>query len=210
MTHSHRNSRGRTARTEHGKGVAGFLARDWQVVTALTLLLAGAVGLFLSDYGKTECALIDTPTIPNHGSSAIPDHLSGEVDKASDESGLPANVLAAQIEAESAWNPDAHSKAGAKGIAQFTDDTWETWGEGDPMNEKDAIAAQGRYMKFLREQARGYADNEDQVNRYALAGYNAGPNAMKKAEGVPDIQETKLYVDKIMKLSDDKYAQCSC
>ncbi|WP_129661664.1 transglycosylase SLT domain-containing protein [Rothia uropygialis] len=188
-------------RPDHGQGnkISRALVRNWQVLTALLLLVVGSAGLVLSDYGKSECTILN--------SSAIPDHLSEDMQQASEESGFPVKILAAQIEAESGWNPDAHSKAGAKGIAQFTQDTWDVWGDGDPMNEKDAIAAQGRYMKYLHKQADEYANSEEDVARFALAGYNAGPNAMKKAHGVPDISETKNYVHKIMKLSEGKYSK---
>src|SRR5512139_2445880 len=57
----------------------------------------------------------------------------------------PASVLAAQLEAESSWNPAARSPAGAQGIAQFMPGTWRQWGrdaDGDgrrsPWNPADA------------------------------------------------------------------------
>jgi len=191
----------RSTAPDHGQGGSFLrkLAEHWQVVVALVLLAVGATGLMISNYGESECTAMN--------SSPIPDHLSGDLQKASETSGFPVKVLAAQIEAESGWDPEAHSHAGAMGIAQFTQDTWDVWGEGDPMNERDAIAAQGRYMKYLREEAQKYASSEEDSTRYALAGYNAGPNAMKKAKGVPEISETQHYVEKIMKLSKGKYSQ---
>lgn len=182
-----------------GSSIPRTLARHWQVVTALVLLVVGATGLMISNYGESECSAMN--------SSPIPDHLADDLQKASETSGFPVKVLAAQIEAESGWDPQAHSHAGAMGIAQFTQDTWDVWGEGDPMNEKDAIAAQGRYMKYLHGEADHYSSSEEDSTRFALAGYNAGPNAMKKAKGVPDISETQNYVEKIMKLSEGKYSQ---
>ncbi|WP_269928935.1 lytic transglycosylase domain-containing protein [Kocuria massiliensis] len=182
-----------------GPSILRTLTTHWQVVVALVLLVVGATGLMVSNYGKSECSAMN--------SSPIPDHLANDLQKASETSGFPVRVLAAQIEAESGWDPDAHSHAGAMGIAQFTQDTWDVWGEGDPMNEKDAIAAQGRYMKYLHGEADNYSSSEEDSTRFALAGYNAGPNAMKKAKGVPEISETQHYVDKIMKLSQGKYSQ---
>ena len=76
------------------------------------------------------------------------------------------------------------------------------------MDEHDAIAAQGRYMKYLRTELADLAgDDEDALIRYALAGYNAGPNAVKDAKGVPNYPETRSYVDKIMRLQQEKYAR---
>ena len=62
---------------------------------------------------------------------------------------LTPRLLAAQIDQESGFDPDAVSKAGAEGIAQFVPDTWAMWGQdldGDgaasPYNAREAIDAQ--------------------------------------------------------------------
>jgi cell wall-associated NlpC family hydrolase len=119
----------------------------------------------------------------------------------------PASVLAAQLEAESAWNPTARSRAGAQGIAQFMPGTWQRWGrdaDGDgrpsPWSPADAIAAQARYDCALAEQMRA-ALRRGQVSGsptdLMLAAYNAGPGAVLDAGGVPAIQETRDYVARI-------------
>jgi hypothetical protein len=123
-----------------------------------------------------------------------------------------ASLLAAQIEAESGWNPRAVSPAGAQGLTQFMPAAWATWGRdansngvSSPLDPADAIDAQGRYMCFLATsmaaavhagRARG------QVVPLALAAYNAGPSAVLRYRGVPPYAETTAYVAHILRLVD--------
>ncbi|MEN3308873.1 MAG: hypothetical protein V7603_5075 [Micromonosporaceae bacterium] len=80
----------------------------------------------------------------------------------------PAEI-AAQIDLESSWNPDAvahnPSERGgdAMGIAQFQAGTWQTWGgdrdndgRNSPYDPEDAILAQGYLMCDLVEWATGH------------------------------------------------------
>jgi len=119
----------------------------------------------------------------------------------------PASVLAAQLEAESSWNAAARSRAGAQGIAQFMPGTWRRWGrdaDGDgrrsPWSPADAIAAQAGYDCALAEQL-GQALRTGRVTGsltdLMLAAYNAGPQAVLAAGGVPAIPETRDYVARI-------------
>lgn len=62
---------------------------------------------------------------------------------------LPWHLLAAQCRWESSFNPDAVSSAGAKGIAQFMDQTWAEIGHGTPFSVHAAVKAQSKYMLYL-------------------------------------------------------------
>lgn len=184
---------------------AGAALREhWPIIAAVVLLLAGAIGLGVTDYrpASPDCR---APSGARTDTRSIPDDLLADLRSASRESGFPVRVLAAQIETESHWRSDAESHAGAMGIAQFTQDTWDIWGEGDPFNNHDAIAAQGRYMDYLREELADLASSEEELTRLALAGYNAGPNAVKEHHGIPPFEETEDYVVKILDLANGKY-----
>lgn len=119
----------------------------------------------------------------------------------------PPSVLAAQLEAESAWNAAARSPVGAQGIAQFLPGTWIRWGrdgDGDgvrnPWNPADAIPAQAGYDCALadRMQAALRAGQvSGRLTDLMLAAYNAGPQTVLDAHGVPPIQETRDYVARI-------------
>ncbi len=113
-------------------------------------------------------------------------------------------VLAAQIDAESGWNPLAVSPAGAQGIAQFMPATWASSGvdgDGDgikdPFNPADAIFAQARFMCGLYTAVRDIGGDPLDL---ALAGYNAGLGAVQQYGGVPPYPETRAYVTRIRAL----------
>lgn len=124
-------------------------------------------------------------------------------------------VIAAQIEVESHWNPNAEShdpqgRVLARGIAQFLDGTWPTWAKDDdgtgqvsPYNPRDAIMAQGRYMCALAAQMQGALDRhqvQGDVLDLALAAYNAGAQAVIDAGGIPHNGQTEFYVPQIRNL----------
>ncbi|MEV0766515.1 M23 family metallopeptidase [Nocardia sp. NPDC050435] len=128
---------------------------------------------------------------------------------------ISAALLASQGKAESGFNPDAVSSAGAQGIAQFMPGTWPGYGEDSdgngrtsPFDPGDAIMAQGKYMCRIAATVDGWIsdgsvrDSGDRRELY-LAAYNAGEGAVLRSGGFPtgspdyEIQ-TRPYVDKIL------------
>lgn len=144
--------------------------------------------------------------MPAGGSKAVPNGWGPEVDKAAAVAGIPASVLAAQLEAESGWDPQSASSAGAQGLAQFIPGTWATWGNGgDVFDPIAAIGAQGRYMGDLHHRAKDLVkDTGTDPVSLALAGYNAGWGAVELFGGIPPYEETRNYVATIM-LGAQKY-----
>ena len=138
---------------------------------------------------------------------AVPNGWGVHIHAAAEASGVPASVLAAQLEAESAWNPKAGSPAGAQGLAQFMPATWATYGEGSVWDPVAAIHAQGVYMGVLMASVKTVADSTGQDPVVlALAAYNAGPGRITQYNGVPPFKETQGYVAKIPILAQQKYA----
>ncbi|MGO3660120.1 MAG: peptidoglycan DD-metalloendopeptidase family protein [Corynebacterium casei] len=129
--------------------------------------------------------------------------------------GVDAPLLAAQLDAESGFQKDAASGAGAQGYAQFMPGTWATYGRkvdengnavgppgsGDPNNPGDAVMAQANYMcdiqKDLAPQVASGAVEGD-LTELALAAYNAGPGAVLEYGKVPPYAETQGYTKKIL------------
>lgn len=113
--------------------------------------------------------------------------------------------LAAQIQTESAWRPDAHNEtSGARGMAQFLPGTWAEYGTdgdgdgtADIVNPLDAIASAAVYDCAV---ARMVKDVPGDPVDLMLAAYNAGPGAVLHAGGVPNYTETRNYIRKIRDL----------
>ncbi|WP_125264876.1 NlpC/P60 family protein [Streptomyces alboflavus] len=120
--------------------------------------------------------------------------------------GVSAPLIAAQIEQESGWNPRATSPVGAQGISQFMPGTWRTWGMdadgrggANVFSPPDAIMTQARYDCFILKKVKSYKVKGD-LTRLMLAGYNAGPDAVRQYGGIPPYLETQRYVKLIMSL----------
>jgi membrane-bound lytic murein transglycosylase D len=136
-----------------------------------------------------------------------------------EQSAIDWNLLKAQAIAESALDPDAISKVGAKGLAQFVGKTWEEWKDGspgiqppkdidlvllDPRDPEDAIRAQAAYMAWLLKMYNG-------DRRLALSAYNWGIGKLNRliekkhssdfSKLLPSLpSETRTYVKRIEKL----------
>lgn len=108
--------------------------------------------------------------------------------------GVSAALLAAQLFAESNFNPNAGSPAGAQGIAQFMPSTAAAYGLDNPYDPVASIDAQGHLMSDLLRQ---FGSPE-----LALAAYNAGPGAVGSCNCIPPYPETQAYVAKIMAMLD--------
>lgn len=118
-------------------------------------------------------------TVPGSGGaipSIVPQQYLGDVANASAVTGLPASVVAWQIEDESSYNPNAVSPTGAQGIAQFEPGTWASYGQGSPFDPTNAFAAYDKLMSQLLHDEGGSIFN-------ALAAYNAGEGNLSAGAG---------------------------
>jgi hypothetical protein len=105
---------------------------------------------------------------------------------------VSAALLAAQLMAESNFNPFASSPAGAQGIAQFIPSTAAAYGLTDPFDPVAAMDAQAHLMSDLIHQLGS--------PQLALAAYNAGPAPVEACNCIPAIPETTAYVSRILAL----------
>ena len=125
--------------------------------------------------------------------SFVPPRFHDPIAKAALRHNVPMDLLAAQLYAESGFNPFARSPAGAQGIAQFMPGTARAYGLTDPFDADRAIDAQARLMRDLLVRFGGKLAP-------ALAAYNAGPGAVERYGGMPPFAETRGYVAKILGL----------
>jgi soluble lytic murein transglycosylase-like protein len=122
----------------------------------------------------------------------VPDEYAATLARAAQRWNVSATLLAAQLYAESGFNPFAESPAGAQGIAQFMPTTAAGLGLANPFDADQAIDAQAHLMRDL---LRRFA-----AVPLALAAYNAGPAPVAACHCVPEFPETRAYVAKILGL----------
>jgi hypothetical protein len=122
----------------------------------------------------------------------VPPRYANAIAAAATRWNVPAELLAAQLFAESNFNPFARSPAGALGIAQFMPGTARSYGLHNPFDAVSSIEAQAHLMHDLLRRFDSTA--------LGLAAYNAGPNAVARCGCIPPYPETRAYVAKILGL----------
>lgn len=105
--------------------------------------------------------------------------------------GVPKSLVKAVIHAESGYNPNAVSRAGAEGLMQLMPGTAQQLKVSDSFNPSDNIRGGVKYLKFLLDTFKGDVS-------LALAAYNAGLSKVAKYGGVPPYEETRNYVTKVL------------
>ena len=136
-------------------------------------------------------ALLSDAVSRNAGqASADRGYIDALVRQASAKYGVNERLVHAVVRAESDYNPQAVSHAGAMGLMQLMPENCRDYGVGDPFDPAQNIDGGVRHLK----------DMLDQFGRLdlALAGYNAGPGAVRRHGGIPPYRETQAYVTKIM------------
>jgi soluble lytic murein transglycosylase-like protein len=107
---------------------------------------------------------------------------------------MDPKLLHAVIQAESAYNPNAVSSAGAVGLMQLMPDTARRYGVSDRRDAEQNIDGGTRYLKDLLSMFNSNL-------RLAVAGYNAGEGAVMKFNNtVPPYPETQNYVQHVLKI----------
>jgi soluble lytic murein transglycosylase-like protein len=124
--------------------------------------------------------------------SFVPEQFAPALAAASQRWSVSAALLAAQLYAESGFDPNAVSPAGAEGIAQFMPGTASSYGLSNPFDATASIDAQAHMMRDLLRQLGTVP--------LALAAYNAGAGAVAACGCIPPYPETQAYVTRILGL----------
>lgn len=106
---------------------------------------------------------------------------------------IPAALARAVMATESNFNPEAVSAKGAMGLMQLMPGTATEMFVEDAFDPKQNIHGGIRYLRVLANMFDG-----DMVR--IVAAYNAGPDAVRRAGGIPNIAETQEYVRRVLRL----------
>ncbi len=121
------------------------------------------------------------------------EQIDGLVDPIADAYGVDRDLVKAVIEVESARNARVSSNKGAQGLMQLIPETAQRFGITNVWDPHQNVKGGILYLRFLLAYFEGNVE-------LALAGYNAGENAVDKYGGVPPYKETKGYIKKIRKI----------
>ncbi|MBX7541209.1 lytic transglycosylase domain-containing protein [Qipengyuania sp. GH29] len=127
---------------------------------------------------------------PAQHAAGVPEIYRAKVAELSARFDLSPSLIEAMVWQESRWRHDAVSPVGAQGLAQLMPGTARDLG----VDPRDPFANLEGGARYLREQL----DRFDGDLEKALAAYNAGPGRVERANGIPRIRETQLYVAAIM------------
>jgi len=104
---------------------------------------------------------------------------------------LDPELIKAIIKIESGFNPSAVSEKGAMGLMQLMPETAKEMKVDAPFEAEENIMGGSRYLRKLLNLFDGDL-------RLSLAAYNAGPNRVLKKNAIPEITETRQYVEKVL------------
>ncbi|HEY8499487.1 MAG TPA: lytic transglycosylase domain-containing protein [Clostridia bacterium] len=123
--------------------------------------------------------------------SALMPRIDEAIANASKKYGVDENMIRAIIKQESSFQPFALSTSGAMGLMQLMPDTAKWLSVNDPYSIEQNIMGGTHYFK---EQLDAFGDME-----LALAAYNAGPNKVRRYNGIPPVQQTQNFVKNVLR-----------
>ena len=125
------------------------------------------------------------------GRDVSPDEFEQYFEEAAATYNLDINLLKAIAKAESDFNPNCTSGAGAMGIMQLMPDTAMGLGVQNAYDPRENIMGGAQYLSKMLDRFGGDV-------ALALAAYNAGPNNVEQYNGIPPFDETQKYVRRVM------------
>ncbi|MCK4690475.1 MAG: lytic transglycosylase domain-containing protein [Desulfuromonadales bacterium] len=163
----------------------------FSVFLQLTLCAHGAIYRHIDENGKLHFT-----NVPSRGQFRFyrqegeTYRLETLISHFADKFQLDAALIKAVIKVESDFNPRVVSRKGAQGLMQLMPETAVEVGVSNPFDPSQSIQGGSFYLRKM-------LDSFDRNLDYALAAYNAGPNAVRKFGGIPPYEETRNYVKRV-------------
>ena len=120
--------------------------------------------------------------------------IKDTVQKAAAKYNLAPELITAVIRAESNFEVNAVSSAGARGLMQLMPTTAKELGVKNPFDIEENIDGGTKYLRKMLDRFGGSV-------RKALAAYNAGPGTVLKYNGRVPYPETRQYVKRVLRFS---------
>ena len=143
-----------------------------------------------SQHSLSDSGRIRIPRSEHAGGT--PTSYDQDINRIAQRYQLDPPLIKAIIHTESYFNPRAVSRRGAQGLMQLMPETAQDLQVANPFNPLENIDGGTRYLRWLLDSFNG-----DLI--LSLAAYNAGPGLVSRTGGVPQIRETREYVDKVLK-----------
>ncbi|MBI3649585.1 MAG: lytic transglycosylase domain-containing protein [Acidobacteria bacterium] len=141
------------------------------------------------------------PSVEAEAQGAEESPFNRLIAKAGAKYGVDPLLIRLVMGQESRFKANAHSPKNAQGLMQLIPDTAKRFGIKNPYDPQQNIDGGARYLSWLLNRFDGDV-------KLALAGYNAGENAVKRyGNKVPPYKETRQYVNKITAAYGSEYHQ---
>ena len=131
-----------------------------------------------------------SPTPPVSESKAA--SFDSIIEKYAGDYRLDPSLIRSIIAQESGFNPKAVSPKGARGLMQLMPSTAQRLGVNNSFDPEQNIRGGVKHFRFLMDSFNNDLD-------LSLAAYNAGENLVQRLGRVPEIKETRDYVQSITK-----------
>ena len=176
------------SRSRLGNDVQGAISPKNSGFEAATDVMVPAQKVEVKAYSAVGAGQFDNQT-----SSVVTGRppLDSLIAQSAVRNGIDPHLILAVMKQESSFNTQAISYKGARGLMQLMPATAARFGVRDIFDPAQNIEGGSRYLRFLLDTFNGNVE-------LALAGYNAGENAvMRYGHQIPPYRETQDYVRKI-------------
>ena len=151
-----------------------------------------------TDMFHTEMARINDAIRQEFFANAVP--FGDLIHEKAQKYDVDPALVAAVVETESRFHPQAHSGVGARGLMQLMPKTGRWLGATNLYDPEQNVDAGVRYLKYLQNRFDGNLTK-------AIAAYNGGEGNVQRYGGVPPFRETRSYVKKVMSRYEERQRQ---